>query len=94
VSVAQARLGKSTDAEKTGEEFQRRTESLLTEKGKRRYHYMVGELALARGETARAVEERKQAASMLTARGFSAPRDSHHVPIWFSLASALLSCRG
>jgi len=90
-SLAQARLGRSDEAEKTAEELKRRTESLPTEREKRRYHQLAGELALARGDAARTVKELKQAESMLPARGFPGLRETQHVPIWFSLASAYLA---
>jgi len=89
---SQARLGRKEEAQKTAEELRRRTESLPTEKEKRRYHQLAGELALVRGDIAQAVDELTKAQSMLPPRGFPGPAGLvPHVPIWFSLASADLA---
>ena len=92
-ALAQARLRHREDAETTAEALRRTTESLPTEKEKRRYHHLAGELALSRGDARVAIKELEQAQSMLPARGlvqlrFVAPQ---HVPVWFSLATAYLT---
>jgi len=89
---SQARLGRKEEAQKTAEELRRRTESLPTEKEKRRYHHLAGELALVRGDIAQAVDELTKAQSMLPPRGFPGPAGLvPHVPIWFLMASAHLA---
>jgi tetratricopeptide (TPR) repeat protein len=93
-SVAYAKLEQWDAAERTAKELRQRTESLPTEKEKRRHHHLLGELALARGDTTKAIDELEKAHSMLPARGFLRPhrdlRMPPHVPIWFSLAKAYL----
>ena len=95
-ALAQARLGHREDAGTTAEALRRKTESLPTEKEKRRYHHLAGELALGRGDTRFAIKELEQAQSMLPARGplptlwVVAPQPQH-VPVWFSLARAYLA---
>jgi len=90
-ALAQARLGRWPEAEKTAEELRQKAESLPTEKVKRRYHHLLGDLALARGDTAHAIEELERARALLPLRGFPGPAGSpQHAPIWFSLALAYL----
>ncbi len=95
-ALAQARLGHREGAETTAEALRRKTESLPTEKEKRRSHHLAGELALGRGDARFAIKELEQAQSMLPARGplppFPLVRPQHqHVPVWFSLATAYLA---
>ena len=94
-ALAQARLGRREDAETTAEALRRTTESLPTEKEKRRYHHLAGELALGRGDARVAIKELEQAQSMLPARGpmplFLVAPQPQHVPVWFSLATAYLT---
>ena len=94
-ALAQARLGHREDAETTAEALRRNTESLPTEKEKRRYHHLAGELALGRGDARVAIKELEQAQSMLPARGpmplFLVAPQPQHVPVWFSLATAYLA---
>jgi len=69
-----------------------RTASLPTEKEKRRHHHLMGALALASGDAARAIDELTTAQSMLSMRGFDVGfGPPPHVPIWYSLASAYLA---
>jgi tetratricopeptide (TPR) repeat protein len=91
-ALAQATQGNWAEAERTAEELERRTESLPTEKEKRRYHHLRGEIALLRNDSERATAELEQAQSMLPARGFPQLRTlPQHVPIWYSLASAYMA---
>jgi tetratricopeptide (TPR) repeat protein len=95
-ALAQARLGRWDEAEKTAKELRRKADSLATERVKTLYHHLEGELALDRGDVARALHELEQARLMLPVRGFpgpptESPPGSHiplHVPIWFSMATA------
>ena len=90
-ALAQAKLGRWSDAEKTAQELRTKAEALPTQKETRRYHHLQGELALARGDTSHALEELQSAQSLLPPRAlrdWANPRRPQHVPIWFSLASA------
>jgi tetratricopeptide (TPR) repeat protein len=93
-SLAYAKSDQWGEAERTAEELRQRTESLPTEKEKRRHHHLLGELAFDRRDFTIAIEELELAQSMLPARGFLRPRPElrvpQHVPIWFSLAKAYL----
>jgi tetratricopeptide (TPR) repeat protein len=86
--LARAKLAQWNEADRTADLLWEETKSLPTEKEKRRLHHLKGELALAKGETDRAVDELTRAQSMLAARGST---ESTHVPIWFSLGSAHLA---
>ena len=91
-AIAQAMLDRHDEAHKTAETLKLRTKSLPTEKEMRRYYHLIGELALASGETAAAIESLAKAESMLPARGFpGAWNTAQHVLLWFSLASAHLA---
>jgi tetratricopeptide (TPR) repeat protein len=91
-SLAQARLGRAEEAEKTAEELRRKAEALPSEREKRRSYHLMGELALSRGDTARALEHLRRAEALLPPRGFPGPvGPPQHVPIWYSLGSAYLA---
>jgi tetratricopeptide (TPR) repeat protein len=85
-AVAKAQLGQWQDADMAAEELGTIAESLPTEKEKRRYHHLLGELARIRGDTALAVDELELAQSMLPEGSNRSP----HVAIWSSLANAYL----
>jgi tetratricopeptide (TPR) repeat protein len=88
-SLALARLGRRAEAEETAETLRLKAEALPSQMEKRRYHHLMGELALHQGDIDRALEELEQARSMLPARGFNwIDRRAPHVPIWYSLAQA------
>jgi eukaryotic-like serine/threonine-protein kinase len=88
-SLAEERLGKRSEADRFAEELRTNAEALPTEKEKRRYHHLEGELLLSRGDARGAIAELENSASTLPARGFGGPTNvSQHVPVWFSLASA------
>jgi tetratricopeptide (TPR) repeat protein len=88
-AVSLAKLGRWDEAERTAEELGRVAEQLPTEKEKRRHHHLLGELALARGDTETAIKELGEAQSMLTLTGLvRVQRRPPHVRIWFSLAKA------
>jgi tetratricopeptide (TPR) repeat protein len=91
-SLALAKLGRWEDAEKIAETFRLKAEALPTQKEKRRYRHLMGELALARGQAEKSIEELEQSRSMLTARGLNWWEliKPQHVPIWYSLARAHL----
>jgi len=90
-SLAQARLGRWREADQTAQKVRLKVEPLPGEKMKGHYYQLAGELSLARGDTARAVEELKRAESTLPVRGVFLGNLPQHVPIWFSLASAYLA---
>ncbi len=90
-ALAQAKLGRWSEADKAAEELRGIAESLPTEKAKRRYHHLLGDLALARSDATRAIEELERARALLPQRGFwSRAGLPEHAPIWFSLGSAHL----
>ncbi|MEE9180350.1 MAG: hypothetical protein V3U22_05585, partial [Vicinamibacteria bacterium] len=91
-SLALQQLGRAKEAQAAATKLAERTASLPTEKEKRRHHHLMGELALASGDAARAIDELTTAQSMLSMRGFDVGfGPPPHVPIWFSLASAYLA---
>ena len=88
-ALAEERLGKGPEADRFAEELRTNANALPTEKEKRRYHHLRGELLLSRGDARGAIEELEKAAATLPARGFGGPTNvPQHVPVWFSLASA------
>ena len=91
-ALAQARLGQRAAAEQTAALRQGKAQLLPSDNETRRHHHLLGELVLARNESAVAIEELTAADSLLLPRGFvlvfSPPE---HLPIWFSLASAHLA---
>jgi tetratricopeptide (TPR) repeat protein len=90
-ALAQAKLGRWSEAETIAEELRQIAESLPTEKVKRRYHHLLGDLALVRGDATRATSELERAQALLPQRGFwSMAGLPEHAPIWFSLGSAHL----
>ena len=94
-AMARAALGQWDAAGETAEKLRLKAESLPTEKEKRRYHHLAGELALARGGAGEAVRELERAASMLPHRGVGGFSTwvilPQHVPIGYSMASAYLA---
>jgi serine/threonine protein kinase/tetratricopeptide (TPR) repeat protein len=91
-SLAQAKLGRKNESERTAEKLRREAYALPTEKEKRRHEHLLGCLALERGDISSAIEHLEKAQSMLTPRGFiEGVQIPQHAPIWFSLASAYLS---
>ena len=65
-AVAQARLGQIENALLTAERLKQRTETIPTNKEIRRYHHILGEIALARGQYSRAMDELEKAQEMLS----------------------------
>jgi hypothetical protein len=55
-----------------------------------RNHWLAGELALLRGDAARALSELDEAATLLPRRGIFTGfiRRPYHVPVWYAMASA------
>jgi DNA-binding winged helix-turn-helix (wHTH) protein/tetratricopeptide (TPR) repeat protein len=91
-ALAQEALGRRVDADATAETLRRKAEAIPSEKEKRRHRHLAGELALARGNAARAVEELTKAQETLSPRGtFAGSELPQHVPIWFALGSAHLA---
>jgi tetratricopeptide (TPR) repeat protein len=91
-ALALQQMGRAKEAREAATQLSERTASLPSEKEKRRHHHLMGELALADGDTARAIDELTTAQSMLSPRGFNVVGiPPPHVPIWYSLASAYLA---
>ncbi|MEE9262959.1 MAG: tetratricopeptide repeat protein, partial [Vicinamibacteria bacterium] len=93
-ALAQARLEQWDEPQSAAEELRRKAESIPGNRDKRLYHRLVGEIALARGDSEQAIEELERARSMLPPRGFPPHGPGaipSHVPVWFSLASAYLT---
>jgi tetratricopeptide (TPR) repeat protein len=88
-SLAKERLGNRAEADRLAEELRMNAEALPTEKEKRRYRHLKGELLLSRGDARGAIPELERSASTLSPRGADGPTNiPQHVSIWFSLASA------
>jgi serine/threonine protein kinase/tetratricopeptide (TPR) repeat protein len=87
-AVAQSRLGRQADANKTIEDLSTRAAVIPSDREKRRVHHLQGVLALDRGDSKEAVVELTQAESALTANGGAPFGNPPHVPIWFALGSA------
>jgi tetratricopeptide (TPR) repeat protein len=91
-ALAEERRGRRSEADRFAESLRKSAEALRTEKEKRRYHHLRGELLLSRGEARAAIGELEKAAATLPARGIGGPTNlPQHVPVWFSLASAYLA---
>jgi tetratricopeptide (TPR) repeat protein/DNA-binding winged helix-turn-helix (wHTH) protein len=91
-ALAQLKLKRWDEAQATAEELVKKTESIPTDKEKRRHHHLLGEIALAQGDYNTAVAELERAQSMLSPRGIRYRyRLPKHVPIWYSLAQAYLA---
>jgi tetratricopeptide (TPR) repeat protein len=69
--------------------LQERTAPLSSPRQITLHHQLLGEMALLRGDSPRAIEELERAAKGLWARG-AGPDGGRHVRLWFSLASAHL----
>jgi tetratricopeptide (TPR) repeat protein len=88
-ALAEERLGRRAEADRLAEELHMKAEALPTEKEKRRYHHLRGELLLVRGDVREALVELEKAAATLPPRGLPGPTNvPQHVPVWFSLGSA------
>jgi tetratricopeptide (TPR) repeat protein len=87
--LAQSRLGQDAEAAKALDALAARANALPSNREKRQVHWLTGVMALDHHQTARAIEELRQAESMLPPRGLLPPPPPH-VPIWFDLGSAYL----
>ena len=93
-ALAHARLENWDQADQLAEELRVKAESIPADRDKRLYRWLVGEIALARGDSKKAIEELERARSMLPPRGFPPHGPGGippHVALWFSLASAYLT---
>jgi tetratricopeptide (TPR) repeat protein len=94
--VALANLSRIEAANGTAQKLRERTKSIPSEKEKRRYNHLIGEIARIRGDSTAAIEELGKAQTMLPPYGHGANLNTHrfgvqpYVPIWYSLASAFL----
>ena len=87
---AQQDLGFADEADRLSEELEKSAEWPYTDWDRRLHHRLLGEMALARGNTGLAVEELKTAHSLLPPRGthnigLDPPQ---HVLIWYALGRA------
>ena len=92
-ALAQQALGRPVEADRMVEILGARAEAMPNPVQQRQVHHLAGRLALARGETARAVRELEAAADLLPPRGFwfhwhVVP---DHVPLWYALGQAELA---
>jgi serine/threonine protein kinase/Tfp pilus assembly protein PilF len=93
-SLAEERLGNRREADRFAEELRTSAEALPTEKEKRRYRHLRGDLLLSRGDARGAIAVLEEAASTLSVHGIGSQTNlPQHVPIWFSLASAYYAAR-
>jgi pentatricopeptide repeat protein len=90
-ALAEANMGRWENAENIAAEYKRRAEASTSLSWKRQEHRLAGELALARGDAAVAIERMEKAESMLATRRAIGPPPPPHVPVWYSLASAYLA---
>jgi TolB-like protein/Flp pilus assembly protein TadD len=97
-SLALGKLNEWEEAERTAETLRLKAESLPTDKEKRRYRHLLGELALLRNDAQAAILEFENAEAMLPAGVVDRSLILHvpfdllqHVPIWYSLARAHLA---
>ena len=86
-SLSLSRLRRMDDAAKVAEKLRERIAPIPGPKEVRRHQLLLGELALADGDTAGAIEQLARAESTLAPRRYMA---SQHVPVWFALGSAYL----
>ncbi len=86
--MALAELGRWEEAREAAERLRVRTESIPSRKENRRYHRLLGTLALIEGDTQTAVEELETARSMLLPRIVGG-----QVVTWFDPGPSLLAGR-
>jgi tetratricopeptide (TPR) repeat protein len=92
-ALAEEHLDRRDDAGRTFDVLSQLANTLPSEREKRMVHALAGNIALHRGEQARAISELKQAEAMLPAMNIPGPFDPPppQVAIWFALGSAYLA---
>lgn len=94
-AVAQARLGRPADAERTTDSLAQFASEIPSDREKRTVHLVKGRLSLDRGDLDGAIAELGAAESLLPSVGVAIlpanTRPSSHVAIWFALGSAHLA---
>jgi DNA-binding winged helix-turn-helix (wHTH) protein/TolB-like protein/tetratricopeptide (TPR) repeat protein len=90
-ALGEEALGQHAEADRVAQMLKTKADLIPSDKEKRRFLHLSGELALSRGEVARAIAELESAEATLS-RGvsYAGSEIPQHVPIWFSLASAHL----
>jgi tetratricopeptide (TPR) repeat protein len=83
-AIAAGSLGERQEAEDLSREYHRRLNPALGAGPERLHHFLLGELAMERGEYEEAISEFEEAESMLPPRG----SEGIHALIWYSLATA------
>jgi tetratricopeptide (TPR) repeat protein len=89
-ALAHMRSGDATAAEEKADALKVRADQLPSDRVKRRWHRLQGELALERGKTGLAISELGKAQEMLPPGPKGVGAYQPHVPIWYSLANAYL----
>ncbi len=92
-ALAQQTLGRPAEADRLAADLGGRAADHPNAVEQRQLHLLAGRLALARGETRRAVEQLRAAVALLTPRGIAWHSYvlPDHVPSWFALAEAELA---
>ncbi len=92
-AVAQQALGRPMAADRLAEALGERAEQRPNRGQQRQLRHLAGRLALARGETGRALRELTAAAALLPPRGFWFHWHvlPEHVPLWYALGEAELA---
>lgn len=88
IAVAQASLGRASEAAKTIENMEQSAKSLASDVEMRRVHWARGRVALARGDAANAATELNQAAAMLPKQGLPTGPPTSHPDLWYDAAVA------
>ena len=92
-ALANQALGRPAEADRLAAELRKRAAPRPNPVEERQIRHLAGRLALARGDSERAVDELAQAVALLPERGI--PFHSHvlpdHLPLWFALGEAELA---
>ncbi|MGH9334490.1 MAG: tetratricopeptide repeat protein, partial [Vicinamibacteria bacterium] len=83
-AIAAQSLGDDEEADRLRREYRHRIDPALGARPQRLYHFLEGELAMARGDYEEAISQFEESESMLPPRGSAGV----HTVIWYSLATA------
>lgn len=86
-TVALARLGRWTEADRARKRLAKDLSDMPGPVGRRLLYHLDGELSLLRGDVSGALSSLSEAAKLLPARGFC----GDHVPVWYALSRANLA---
>jgi tetratricopeptide (TPR) repeat protein/predicted Ser/Thr protein kinase len=86
--LVQSRLGQVAESARTMETLTAKATAFPGDREKRRVHELAGVLALDRHDTARAIDELRQAEAMMPVHGFGVRND---LPTWFDLGTAFVA---